>query len=141
MGLHPYEILRPFMQHKEELKAFRICLLPILSDLKLSMSNVSFAVRTFLICPSMCIFCSQDAPHPFLLILALSAWRWFYLLVKGTGCHNFLHVLHLPSHLRSHYSRFVLCYSTSASPSQVFAVSNRSSSIIVIFVSHLKLFC
>lgn len=69
----------------------------------------------------MSIFCPQDAPHPFLLILALSTWRWFCLLVKGTGCHSFLHVLHLlPSHLGRHYSRFVLCYSTSASPPQSF---------------------
>lgn len=48
-------------------------------------------------------------------------WRWFCLLVKGTGCHDFLHVLLLlPSHLGSHCSRFVLCYSPSASPAQSF---------------------
>lgn len=69
----------------------------------------------------MSIFYPQDAPHPFLPKLALATWRWFCLLVKWTGCHNFLRVLHLlPSHLGSHYSRFVLCYSTSASPSQGF---------------------
>lgn len=69
----------------------------------------------------MSIFSPQNASHPFLPILALATWSWFCLLVKWAGCHNFLHVLNrLPSHLGSHYSRFVLCYSTSASPSQSF---------------------
>lgn len=105
------------MQHKEELKAFRICLLAILSGLKLSMSDISLAVRTFFIlpCPSSV---PRMLPIPFFSYLLFQTR--FYLSVKGTSCHNFLQVLHLLPSLGSHCCRFVLCYSTSASPSQSF---------------------
>lgn len=69
------------MHHKEELGAFRLRLLPVLSGLKLSMSDISLAVRTFLILSH-----PSSVPHnpavprgssSLASLLALSSWRAF----------------------------------------------------------------